>query len=516
MGSSPPLSPTRQDGQHHQHHHHERDPTEQTPLLTASTDTIVASETDTLIVNGAKKPSSIAPSEKPLPKMQIFLLCYARMTEPIAFFSIFPFIADMLHRVGNMPKSDVGFYSGLIESLFSATQMLVLIFWGRLADRLGRKPVLLYSMSGMIVGPVLFCMSTSLWQMILFRCLTGVFSGSGLIIRTMISEHSTPETQARAFSWFAFAGNVGIFIGPLVGGPLSDPIRQYPGLFKGIDFFERYPYALAGMAVAAISLTSAITSALFLEETLPKEDDGPGANGSGPGGQPHPERSSMWELLKAPGVGAVLWVYGHVMFLAFAFTAISPVAVYIPVELGGLELGPSMISAFMASQGASQALWLLLAFPYLHRRMGTKGVMRACGAAYPVFFVGYIALNLLLREGGPHAKAAFWVLAVVVVFIGPGVSMCFTSAQLALNDVAPDTHVLGTLNAIALTGSSAIRSVVPGVATAVYALGVHNQILGGHLAWVILIPCSAALAVCARWLPEGRKPRQATTDEEEE
>jgi hypothetical protein len=37
----------------------------------------------------------------------------------------------MIEKVGNVEKEDVGFYSGLIESLFSATQMCVMIFWGK-------------------------------------------------------------------------------------------------------------------------------------------------------------------------------------------------------------------------------------------------------------------------------------------------------------------------------------------------------------------------------------------------
>lgn len=492
-------------------------PTEQTPLLgggqlapdvateAATLDTV--SETATLIGNDRK-----AAVEKPLPRMQIFLLCFARAMEPVAFFSIFPFIAEMVHRIGDVPDSDVGFYSGLIESLFSATQMVVLIHWGRLADRIGRKPALLNSLVGMALGPMLFCASTSLWQMIFFRCLAGAFSGSGLIIRTMIAENSTPDTQARAFSWFAFAGNVGIFIGPIIGGALADPAEQYPSLFGGVEFFDKYPYALAGFATGGISVTGALVSALFLKETLTKEE--PGANGNA-NGQSDSDRPSMWELIKSPGVGVVLGVYSLVAFLAFAFTAIIPVALYTPVHLGGLEFGPSMISAYMASQGACQALWLLLAFPFLQRRFGTKGVMKGCGIAYPFFFAGYIALNLLLREGSHSSTVTFWVLGIIVAFIGPGVSMVFTGSQLALNDVSPNSHVLGTLNAIALTGSSAIRSVIPGVSTAIYAIGVRNQILAGHLAWVMLIPCAVIYAVSARLLPEGRKPHRATEDDEE-
>ena len=85
-------------------------------------------------------------NEKPLPVTQILLLCFARVCEPLAFFCIFPFINQMCVRNGNLQPADTGFYSGLIESLFSLTQMLVMIIWGRLSDRFGRKPVLVISL----------------------------------------------------------------------------------------------------------------------------------------------------------------------------------------------------------------------------------------------------------------------------------------------------------------------------------------------------------------------------------
>ncbi|KFH42388.1 peptide/nitrate transporter-like protein [Hapsidospora chrysogenum ATCC 11550] len=508
-------------------------PTEQTPLMlngnsgarlapdgVTTTDGEVAGVAPGAKVNGHSPKSQEQPgSGAALPKMQIFLLCYARMMEPIAFFSIFPYIAQMVHRVGNVADSDVGFYSGLIESLFSATQMLVLIFWGRMADRLGRKPVLLCSLVGMAAGPVLFNLSTSIWQMLLFRCFAGAMSGSTLIIRTMIAENSTPETQARAFSWFAFSSNCGIFLGPIIGGALADPVEQYPSLFRGSEFFQRYPYALSGFVTGAISATGAITSALFLEETLTKGDDSSAAaaaDSSNGDGHPSKKLPSTWELIRSPGVAIVLWVYTHIAFLAFVFTAIVPVALYTPVELGGFGFGPSKISAYMAAQGASQAMWLVLAFPFLQRRYGTKGVLKGCGIAYPFFFAGYIIPNLLLREGSHTSEVLFWITGGFIAFIGPGVSMSFTASQLALNDVAPDHHVLGTLNAIGLTAASGIRSVIPGIATSMYAVGVRNQILGGHLVWVIMIPFAAVLAFAARRLPEGRRPQYEPVPDEEE
>jgi hypothetical protein len=71
--------------------------------------------------------------DAPLPLLQILLLCYNRVIEPIAFFSIFPYINSMIEKTGGIDTEDVGFYSGLIESLFSATQMCVMIFWGKVS-----------------------------------------------------------------------------------------------------------------------------------------------------------------------------------------------------------------------------------------------------------------------------------------------------------------------------------------------------------------------------------------------
>lgn len=155
--------------------------------------------------------------DKPMPYVQILILCYASLAEPVAYFCIFPFINEMIYRVGEMPESSVGFWTGLVESLFSLVQMVLMIVYGRAADRYGRKPVLVFSSAGVSLATALFGMSRTLWQIILFRCFAGLFAGSVVTIRTMISENCTKRTQARAFSWYMFCRNLGIFIGPIIG-----------------------------------------------------------------------------------------------------------------------------------------------------------------------------------------------------------------------------------------------------------------------------------------------------------
>ena len=161
--------------------------------------------------------STNSQDQKSFDSIQILLLCYASLAEPIAFFSIFPYINEMIYRTGEYAESDVGFWSGLIESLFSLVQMLLMIFYGRMADRLGRKPVLVFSLLGVSITVSLFGLSRTVSQMVLLRCLAGMFAGSVVTIRVMLSENCDKAGQARAFSWYMFTRNLGIFLGPLIG-----------------------------------------------------------------------------------------------------------------------------------------------------------------------------------------------------------------------------------------------------------------------------------------------------------
>lgn len=452
--------------------------------------------------------------EKPLPRAQILLLCYARVIEPLAFFSIFPYVSQMVQENGNVPDTDIGFYSGLIESLFSLTQAVVMLFWGRAADRVGRKPVLVFSLFGVTLATGLFGMAKSIPQMILFRCIAGVFAGTIVTIRTMVAEHSTSKTQARAFSWFAFSGNLGIFLGPLLGGALADPVRQYPGAFGSIHFFKNYPYALSSLVVALVGLTAAISSALFIQETLKKEppviqDDGEEIASA------VPTRSgnlTTWQLLKSPGVGMVIYAYAHIMILAFAYTAIIPVFWYTPVRLGGFSFSPFQISLMMGLNGAAQATWLLLVFPPLQRKIGSNGVIRVCSIAYPWFFLSCPLANSLLRLNTEGSLKVFWVFVPTMLTIGCGVSMSFTAIQLALNDIAPSPRVLGTLNALALTGVSGLRAFCPALFTSLFALGARTQLAGGYAVWILMFFLAGGLGFSVRYLPEPEEARKRRND----
>lgn len=221
---------------------------------------------------------------------------------------------------------------------------------------------------------------------------------------------------------------------------------------------------------------------------------------------------TMRQLVNSPGVARVILIFQYVGALAFTFTAVNPVNLYTPIALGGVGLSPELIAAVIGFSGLSQAAWLLLVFPALHKRIGTGQVLRLTAYVWPVFFAINPCFNLLLRHG---EKVAFWVIAPPTLALGSGVAMAFTAVQLAINDIAPSHETFGTLNAITLALSSGLRAVVPALATSVYASGVKYHILGGQLFWVLSVIQALGLIFLCRLLPEkaeGRPKKLETQD----
>jgi hypothetical protein len=133
---------------------------------------------------------------------------------------------------------------------------------------------------------------------------------------------------------------------------------------------------------------------------------------------------STWELIKYPGVSQVMVVNNYILLMAFAYTAVNPVFLYTPIELGGTGFSPELIAAAIGLAGLSQAMWLLFAFPPLHRRIRTGGVLSLCAALWPFFFMIYPICNVLLRY---KIKIPFWILGVSGTVLGSFVSMAFST-----------------------------------------------------------------------------------------
>lgn len=108
----------------------------------------------------------------PLPKFQLGLVLLLTFAEPISAYYIFPFINQLIRELDITGGDDrkIGYYAGLIESLFFVAQALTTLHWSRLSDHVGRKPVLLVGLMGLSISNVCFGLSTTFWTIVASRC----------------------------------------------------------------------------------------------------------------------------------------------------------------------------------------------------------------------------------------------------------------------------------------------------------------------------------------------------------
>lgn len=92
--------------------------------------------------------------------------------------SIFPYIYYMVQSFKITQNDDqVAIYAGMVTSAFAFAEFLASVFWGRLSDRVGRKPVLLTGLAGTGISMLMFGFAPNLWIALLARFLGGILNG---------------------------------------------------------------------------------------------------------------------------------------------------------------------------------------------------------------------------------------------------------------------------------------------------------------------------------------------------
>ena len=98
--------------------------------------------------------------------VELLVLCWAGCGQNWLFYSIVPFLPDLLRRTG-IEETQLGYYSGLVESSYSLARFIAFLGWTRWADKYDRKQVLCVCLSGMGIASLLFGFSNKVWQMVL-------------------------------------------------------------------------------------------------------------------------------------------------------------------------------------------------------------------------------------------------------------------------------------------------------------------------------------------------------------
>jgi MFS family permease len=185
--------------------------------------------------------------------------------------SIFPYAYRMIETFDiTSDSTQISMYAGMLITSFAFAEFSTGVIWGRISDKIGRKPVLIMGLIGTALSMVSFGFATSLPAAIVARALGGLLNGNVGVLQTTVAELVTSkEHQPRAYSIMPFVWCLGSIIGPAMGGALAAPCEAYPWLFPRDTIFARHPFLLPNLVCVGVLMVGIMIGLLFLEETHP-------------------------------------------------------------------------------------------------------------------------------------------------------------------------------------------------------------------------------------------------------
>ncbi|TQN72481.1 putative membrane protein [Colletotrichum shisoi] len=450
----------------------------------------------------------------------------ARFAEPLALTSVFPYLPEMISSFG-VEQNDVAKWAGYTSAVFSLSQSVTAVAWGRASDRIGRKPAIIIGLISTMVFFVVWGMSTSLPMAIIVRAILGSGNGNVGIIRTMVAEMvPEKELQPRAFSIMPLIWSVGSIFGPAFGGFFANPARRFPALFGDSWFFNAYPFALPNLIAAVFFLISVATATLFLKETLESKRHKPdwglilGERLTRPFRRSRPHnyhhahvrRTSFVDgeataplvptklnspaqplddskqSAEAPSMKDIFTAQTSINLLCYTFLALHSVAydqilpvflhhpkqvhtpenTHLPLQFsGGFGLSSDRIGTIFTIYGITCGVIQFFVFPPLCNYFGVLRCFRACAVTFPLVYI--LTPYVVLFESNFGRYAALMVVMFTKAF---AVIIGFPCMTILLTNSASSLRILGTLNGFATMFSGFGRAFGPATAGAAFSWGV--------------------------------------------
>jgi DHA1 family tetracycline resistance protein-like MFS transporter len=155
-------------------------------------------------------------------------------------------------------REEQALWYGVMAMVFGLMQFIFMPMLGAVSDRVGRRPVLLYSMSGMCINFLATAWAPNLACMFIGRVIGGMSSASMSVASAYASDISGHENRAKSFGKIGAAFGLGFICGPMLGGLLGDVNVRLPF------------YVAAGLSAANL-----LYGYLFVPESLPPAQRGP-------------------------------------------------------------------------------------------------------------------------------------------------------------------------------------------------------------------------------------------------
>jgi DHA1 family multidrug resistance protein-like MFS transporter len=145
----------------------------------------------------------------------------ASFLETVFWGQMTAFTPIILRALG-MAQSQIPSMVGIIAAIVGAAGIPLLPFWGALADRYSRQPLVVRSFVVYLVAGMITVLAGNVWVFVIGRSLMGLSLGNSGLMLTTLAERTPANRHGLAFAIMNSAGPVGAFIGPLLGGPIVD------------------------------------------------------------------------------------------------------------------------------------------------------------------------------------------------------------------------------------------------------------------------------------------------------
>jgi DHA1 family multidrug resistance protein-like MFS transporter len=307
----------------------------------------------------------------------LWLMVTVQALMSFAFSVSGPFLPLFIIQLGVKPIAAVSAWAGVIASVNFFAAAIFSPFWGGLADRTGRKAMVVRSCLAIALFTALMGIVQNVWQLFGARACMGIFSGFSAAAIAMVGTQVPEEQLGFSLGWMTTGQLVGGLLGPLFGGLLADHLRGYREVFFATSLF----------AVAA-----ALVAIVFIREEFKPE--------------PHARpRASFFqnlrEVITHPRLAPMFVVVLLAQVVAFGVQPIVPL--FVRQLVGNVPWLATAAGLAFAVTGLAD----LIASPFLGKRSDRVGYRRvlliALGgvAAFtiPQAFARSIAVFIALRFG---------------------------------------------------------------------------------------------------------------------
>lgn len=159
---------------------------------------------------------------KPGWQRMLWILALAQLLSSVGFSMIFPFLPNYVTALGAATGVSIAFWTGAVFSAQAITMSIASPLWGAVADRFGRKPMLVRALLGGALVVTLMGFVSNAEQLVLLRAIQGIVSGTVSAGNALVASLAPRNRMGYAMSVLQTASWGGIALGPVIGGVLAD------------------------------------------------------------------------------------------------------------------------------------------------------------------------------------------------------------------------------------------------------------------------------------------------------